>query len=244
MNASDWSNLIQGVASVYLLWQQNQIFKRQNDIFASQAGTKMPEGTRLSRVKIYWPLVAMSVLVVINFVTLGYISYDRHQPVQNVSTTQAADGNPPAQTGPTNFVLSIPGGNIFVPDQAKKLTGIALNVSIRNSGAPSTANDWQLWIVPGHNVTPVLAQLTRIPKSLSLGGPINSAVITDDQSLIDKTHQKPVGAGEVVDGVLLFYTSLSKSTVQGDSTMLRLSAEDISGKVFTAEQRMSDWLKR
>jgi hypothetical protein len=44
--------------------------------------------------------------------------------------------------------LSLLGGNIFVPDGAPELTGIALNARIWNTGEPSAATGWALTIIP------------------------------------------------------------------------------------------------
>jgi hypothetical protein len=76
MPISDWVNIIEGVAIVYFAYQQNQIFKRQNEIFASQAGQRaMPDKTsRLLQLKQYWPTVVMVVLMMLT----GYDIYDRH----------------------------------------------------------------------------------------------------------------------------------------------------------------------
>ena len=40
LSMGDWTTIGTGLASIYLLWQQNQIFRRQNEIFASQAGAR------------------------------------------------------------------------------------------------------------------------------------------------------------------------------------------------------------
>jgi hypothetical protein len=45
-------------AGIFFGWQQNQIFKEQNRIFAAQAGVKMPETDRHNRVGLYWPAIA------------------------------------------------------------------------------------------------------------------------------------------------------------------------------------------
>jgi hypothetical protein len=252
MSISDCVEIIVGIATIYFLRQQNEIFKRQNAIFAAQTGVAKASDERPTwarQARRYWPMLAMAMLTILTWAAIGYEVYDRHRRATQLANNPASaapigSGNVPVPIVPPNFVLSIPGANIFIPDQAKNLTGIALDVSIRNSGAPSPANDWKLWIAPGKNLHPALAQLTTIPESLAVGGPINSTVIRAAQSLVDKTHNTPINTGEVIDGKLLFYTTLPKSRVQSDSTVLELSTEDISGKEFTVKQRMADWLKR
>jgi hypothetical protein len=60
------SDAILGLAGLFFLWAQNQGFRRQNDIFAITAGSeplvpaKEMSGSRLKR---YWPLLAMIALV-------------------------------------------------------------------------------------------------------------------------------------------------------------------------------------
>lgn len=69
--------IVAAIASTYLQWQQNQIFKRQNEIFADQAGKRtMPtETAKALRFKRYWPTMVMAVLILF----VGYDLYDRHK---------------------------------------------------------------------------------------------------------------------------------------------------------------------
>jgi hypothetical protein len=81
LNANDWTGIVTGIVSVILLYQQNQIFKRQNDIFAAQAGPlAMSKTSQASWIARYWPTA-----VIVGFMGLtGYDIYARH------------DGAPPA----------------------------------------------------------------------------------------------------------------------------------------------------
>jgi hypothetical protein len=66
LTAGDWTGIVVGVLSVYLLFQQNQIFRRQNDIFAGQAGqSAMPKTPQTPWIARYWPTVVMLALVVL-----------------------------------------------------------------------------------------------------------------------------------------------------------------------------------
>jgi hypothetical protein len=60
------SDALLGLAGLFLLWAQNQGFRRQNDIFAITAGSEPLMPARKlsdSSLKRYWPLLAMVVLV-------------------------------------------------------------------------------------------------------------------------------------------------------------------------------------
>lgn len=78
MTVSDWGGLFFGAVSVYLLWEQNQIFRRQNEIFAGQAeGQNVPSDLRPRSFRRYWPLIAMAVLAFLTWSAIGYDYYDR-----------------------------------------------------------------------------------------------------------------------------------------------------------------------
>ena len=77
MNLSDWRELLSSAALIYFAWQQNQIFRKQNEIFTIQAGQQVvpPSG----RFRFYWPLGVMFAIVAINVGISAYDYYDRHQ---------------------------------------------------------------------------------------------------------------------------------------------------------------------
>lgn len=79
LNTGDWTTVISSALSVFLLWQQNRIFQRQNEIFASQAGiAALPSKTTLAvRFNRYWPTIIMVVLIL----AIAYDYYDRHANV-------------------------------------------------------------------------------------------------------------------------------------------------------------------
>jgi hypothetical protein len=81
MSVNDWAGIMVGLATLYLLWQQNQLFRRQNEIFAAQAGaSKMPSGSStILRLARYWPMLVMVVLTFATGVFVSYDLYDRHQ---------------------------------------------------------------------------------------------------------------------------------------------------------------------
>lgn len=145
-----------------------------------------------------------------------------------------------------NFMLSLIGGNIFVPEisdnACNSLTGITLTAKIWNTGEPSLATEWLLFVIP-ENSTPVIAQLTRMPKTLRIGGKFNSTVIMGSDSLEVKTSNTPV-QNIPVEGTLLFYVSIKQEVVMAATTRLELIVKDIFGKETKAIQVMGDWLLR
>jgi hypothetical protein len=81
MTVGDWGGLATGVASVYLLWQQNQIFRKQNDIFAAQSGgSAVPSLRAAFPLKRYWPMIIIAALTVANAMVIVYGAYGRHHP--------------------------------------------------------------------------------------------------------------------------------------------------------------------
>ena len=142
--------------------------------------------------------------------------------------------------------LSLLGGNVFVPglpDMRERFTGIALNVRVRNAGAPSIAVDWRLFVVP-QGGSPVQAQLTQIPEVLRLGGEFNSVVVRSSDDLHVTAARDPIPTGRAMEGTLLFYVPLPKPVVDAPSTRLELSVRDINGSESVATQLQSDWVHR
>jgi len=142
---------------------------------------------------------------------------------------------PPA----TALILRILGANVFESHPDRSLTGIVLDVQIRNSGTPSIATDWKL-LVSSNGATPAVAQFTVIPNELRVPG--NSTFLLRSSEALDaKTDKEPV-RDAVVSGRLLFYVRLPKTVVLQDSTVLKVSVQDIAGNEFDTQQRMGDWL--
>jgi hypothetical protein len=74
MASTDW---IQTFALTYFGWQQNRIFQRQNEIFATQAGQPAMQTNTSQVLKIlerYWPTFIMLIAAALT----GYDIYDRH----------------------------------------------------------------------------------------------------------------------------------------------------------------------
>jgi len=71
-----WTDWVQTAAVIYFAWQQNRIFKRQNEIIANQAErTAIPSKTSQAHwIERYWPTMIMVVLMALT----AYDIYDRH----------------------------------------------------------------------------------------------------------------------------------------------------------------------
>ena len=87
MSLQDWVVIIAAIAGVYLAWQQNQIFKQQNQIFATQAGQTIMPPERFHWIKRYWPTLIMVALFLLGVFDI----YDRHSgtPKNDGQATQA-----------------------------------------------------------------------------------------------------------------------------------------------------------
>src|SRR5229473_114563 len=83
---------ILGLAGLYLLWQQNQIFRQQNEIFAAQAGaSKMPSDNAVKLwLRRYWPILAMVPLVSLMWAPIGYDYYGRYFDGRSVNAKESA----------------------------------------------------------------------------------------------------------------------------------------------------------
>jgi len=101
MSISDLVGILVGLATIYFLWQQNKIFKQQNEIFTAQAGMeKMPPEPASIRLKRYWPMFAMAALTILTWAAVGFDVYDRHH--SGVSTN--AGGPKPEEIIATTVV--------------------------------------------------------------------------------------------------------------------------------------------
>lgn len=141
----------------------------------------------------------------------------------------------------TSFTLVIQGGNVFVPTEEPTLTGLSLDVVISNTGAPSVVLDWKLSVIPVTG-SPRSAQLTKIPSSLVLRGKAGTAHVSESESLMESALSTPIEANIPRKGKLLFYVALPKSDVL--TSVLELSATDVTGKTFMLRQDLKELLQR
>src|SRR6266853_2326925 len=92
MALTDW---IQTAAAIYFAWQQNRIFKRQNEIIAAQSKRTAAkvEISWTVRVKRYWPTYAMLALIGVT----AYDIYDRHHTEFGYDPNLAWEDNKPLE---------------------------------------------------------------------------------------------------------------------------------------------------
>jgi hypothetical protein len=102
-----------------------------------------------------------------------------------------------------DFRLSMLGCNIFVPDDAPDLTGIAIETQIHNIGSSSFATNWTLDVRTKQDT--VKAQFTAMPESLTLHGNAGAVVLHASQSLEGKTIATFGDGDAPIRGVLLFW---------------------------------------
>lgn len=138
--------------------------------------------------------------------------------------------------------LFVDGGNVFVPNDPPETTGLALNAKVWNLGAPGVAIEWDLSIIPQGRL-PVIGQITKIPEHLRLGGSVNSAVVSGNESLVDKTSQTDISRTPV-SGVLLFYVPINHEDVLLPSTRMELTVGDAYGNQTKFTKLIGDWLVR
>ena len=151
-----------------------------------------------------------------------------------------------ASPGVAEFMITVLGGNVFVPGKDPTLTGLALRVRIRNAGSPSIATDWVMFLTVPGEAAPVRAQLTTPPKRLTLNGPAGRTVLrATDFSLEEQTANKALEPGDPpVEGWMLFHVRLPQAKVLDPSTVIEMRASDFSGRVFFGRQKQGEWLSR
>ena len=160
-------------------------------------------------------------------------------PVPLTPSIPSAIPSTPASP-PSHFTLTAEGASFYVSPGDSSLTGIVLDVQIRNSGPSSIATEWKLKVAPKKGST-VAAQFNSIRKDLMAPGD-PPVVVRASEGLAEKVANKPIPYGKVVSGRLLFYLRLPRAVVQDDSTILTLSVQDIAGNEFSTEQSVGDWL--
>lgn len=101
MALTDW---VQTGAVIYFAWQQNRIFSRQNEIFASQSKKTAvaAKPTRLVEFKRYWPTLAMVAVMLLtaydiydrNHTKFGYdpqLAWDHTKPLERIFNAHLAN---------------------------------------------------------------------------------------------------------------------------------------------------------
>jgi hypothetical protein len=142
-------------------------------------------------------------------------------------------------SAPSHFTLYAQGASFYTSPGDSSLTGIVLDVQIRNFGPSSVATEWKLKVTPKGG-SAVAAQFNPIRKDLVVPGD-PPVVVRSSEGLAEKTGNKPILNGKAVSGRLLFYVGMPLAMVQDDSTMLTLSAQDIAGNEVSTAQLAGDW---
>jgi hypothetical protein len=92
MSLSDWANIASSLSVIYFGWQQNRIFRQQNNIIAAQGRRSAPpESTTRPAVWIgrYWPTLVMAILIAANAYDVYDRHYDRHPPTPSIKWAAA-----------------------------------------------------------------------------------------------------------------------------------------------------------
>lgn len=142
-----------------------------------------------------------------------------------------------------HFLLNIYGANIFTPSAAQQLTGILLDVNIRNSGKEaSIATNWRLNVILDNKLK-LTSQFTNSPDKLTLiGNPSIVVYKTDIQLERDTKNTKLIQGDPPIEGKLLFYVKTLKDEIMKKNTILELSVDDYKGNTFKTSQTLGEWL--
>jgi hypothetical protein len=154
--------------------------------------------------------------------------------------TAAPTAAAPAPENGAHLTMTAGGASFYTSPSDESLTGIVLDVQIKNSGLPSKATGWRLKVTPKTGGA-VAAQYFAIPKQLTVPGD-PPVIVRASESLAEKVLSKPIQYEQVVSGRLLFYASLPLAVVQDPATKLTLSVQDITGNAFSTELLVGDWL--
>jgi len=239
VSVSDIVEILVGLVSLYLLWQQNQIFKKQNEIFAAQAGGRgRPSNIpKMSVSRRYWPLLLMGALVLVNATITGLDIYSRHHVVvESGPTAGSPKSSVPAEEEPTKFLLTIGPPDVFIPTpkgSQNSRTGVLVRATIWNTGKPSFAPEWSLTVIPRNGMTPVREDSIPInPMGLRVGGTNAAFEISQDEDISIKTKLAKV-AETPVEGSVRFFFHLPQSVVE--NSRIKLTVKDSRGSEFNAE---------
>src|SRR5262249_17529519 len=119
--------------------------------------------------------------------------------------------NPPSPARP-EIRLAYMGSNVFIPTAEPTFTGMAIELRVWNTGKPGKILEWGLVIIPPDGHKPIIAQLTRIPETLTASGAKVGAIIRAQDALYAKALESDVGM-DPITGTLLFYATHPKNIV-------------------------------
>ncbi len=149
-------------------------------------------------------------------------------------------GATPSSGAGAHLTMNAEGASFYVSPSDESLTGIVLDVQIKNSGLPSIATAWKLRVSPKRG-DPVMAQFSQIPKQLVVQGS-PPVIVRASEGLWIQVLDKPANAEGGFRKNAILRAPAALNAVQDAGTMLRLSVQDITGNPFFTEQLVGDWL--
>ncbi len=152
-------------------------------------------------------------------------------------TQELADERQKSQPELSGFIDEIAMGH---PPDGSNQTAVFLKVSVRNKGAPSVAEAWTVNVeVPGKGNfhCQIMHSDTAFTLMRSDGGP--PMVYTPGETIYDKTAS-PVEHNGMKRGILAStLQGLKQEEVWQAGTVIRVTFEDINGKVIPFERTMT-----
>lgn len=161
----------------------------------------------------------------------------RHKNSEAVETVKPAS----APRDP-DLILSIVGGDIFLPQTHPSWTAFAMDVRIRNAGFPSIATDWAMTVTTPDGGT-WKGQIETPPEKLNLGKA--GGVLTKADFLLESlASRSPMLAGQPpVQSRILFYVDKRRDELLKPGSTIEISAADLSGKRYQATQSVGNWIQ-
>jgi hypothetical protein len=119
-----------------------------------------------------------------------------------------------------------------VPSRREDLA-VSLVVFVRNSGAPSIAQGWNLEVKSPSRRVPTLLEPVHVSGYVDMPGTNGTKVDLSKEDLVLKTAQVSIAKGARVNGILTFVLSkTSESDVSNNNTSLTLHFKDSLGSPY------------
>ena len=191
-----------------------------------------------------WAGVAAAAIVAFFLLSIGLAAItwvaERWRPRRQRGVEACPDtisiAAPPAKA---ELRFSANGGDFSTPNGRHGTTLMAISAAIWNTGAPSIAVDWSLYVYPAGGL-PVRG-LAVMVDDYRAGGEQRGVVIRQSDLLIEKTRLIPISGAIPIPGLLVFVVGLSKEIVEADTTRLELSVKDNRGQETRQSIVMRDW---
>ena len=134
MSGNDIAGIITGIVTIYLLWEQNTIFRKQNEIFAAQSGvTNIAPGDVLVRHRFgrYWPMLVMAAMTILTWLGTGYGIYLKRKLEAPLPSAVA--------------MIKIPTWGLVTDQSTKQITRGYVDVSIPEIGPK--AGEFKIYVL-------------------------------------------------------------------------------------------------